>query len=277
MRITAIMAGMFLFCVIFLTSTDKVQALSVQSTEQEGISIINDPGLISLAEESIELKVLREASEEKNNEKEKLKTKKTAKKEPTTYVVKAGDSLSNIAKQHKTTWERLYYKNKNLSDPNIINPGEKIVIPESNEKLKEREIALPEPVPQPVAQASVASVPSAPVPQPVAATPAPAPAPAPSAGNTYYYGYCTYYAKSRRPDLPNNLGNADTWVARAAAQGIPTGSTPRVGAIGQQGMHVVFVEAVNGDGTVTISEMNFAGWGVVNQRTVPASSFLYIY
>ena len=77
--------------------------------------------------------------------------------------------------------------------------------------------------------------------------------------------------------MPNNLGNANTWVARAAAQGMATGSTPRAGAVGQQGMHVVYVESVNGDGTVTISEMNHVGWNVVNQRTVPASNFQYIY
>lgn len=80
-----------------------------------------------------------------------------------------------------------------------------------------------------------------------------------------------------RPDLPNNLGNADTWVARAAAQGIPTGSAPRVGAIGQQGMHVVYVQSVNGNGTVTISEMNYQGLYIISTRTVPANSFMYIY
>jgi surface antigen len=80
-----------------------------------------------------------------------------------------------------------------------------------------------------------------------------------------------------RPDLPNNLGNANTWVSRAAAQGLATGSAPRVGAVGQQGMHVVYVEAVNGDGTVTISEMNHAGLYVRTVRTVPASTFMYIY
>lgn len=96
------------------------------------------------------------------------------------------------------------------------------------------------------------------------------------AGNTYSPGYCTWYAKNMRPDLPNNLGNADTWVARAAAQGLPTGSEPRVGAIGQQGMHVVYVEAVDGD-MVTISEMNYHGLWSMNTRTVSASSFSYIY
>lgn len=98
-----------------------------------------------------------------------------------------------------------------------------------------------------------------------------------SQGNTYEYHSCTWYAKSRRPDLPNNLGNAYSWVASAAAQGIPTGSVPRAGAIGQQGGHVVYVERVNNDGTIYLSERNFDWNGSFRYRTAPASNFIYIY
>lgn len=99
-----------------------------------------------------------------------------------------------------------------------------------------------------------------------------------TSGNAYDYGFCTWYVKSRRPDIPNNLGDADAWVYNAQAHGIPTGVEPKEGAIGQQGMHVVYVEKINpDDGTVFISEMNFAGWGVISHRNVPASSFTYIY
>lgn len=99
-----------------------------------------------------------------------------------------------------------------------------------------------------------------------------------NAGNTYACGQCTWYAKSKRPDLPNRLGNGGQWVASAAALGFATGSTPRAGAIGEQPGHVVYVESVNKNGTVNISEMNYnGGVGVVNHRTVPASTFKYIY
>ena len=103
-----------------------------------------------------------------------------------------------------------------------------------------------------------------------------------SSGNTYGYGYCTWYAKNMRPDLPNNLGNANTWYSRAAAQGLPVGSTPRAGAIGTTTRgslgHVVYVHSVNGDGTIYISDMNYRGWNQVTYRTVSASEFEgYIY
>jgi len=76
--------------------------------------------------------------------------------------------------------------------------------------------------------------------------------------------------------MPNNLGNADTWYIRY--QGAK-GSSPAVGAIGvtKAYMHVVYITGVNGDGTVNLSEMNYAGWNVVSNRTAPASEFLYLY
>jgi surface antigen len=100
-----------------------------------------------------------------------------------------------------------------------------------------------------------------------------------SQSNLYAKCNCTFYAKERRPDLPNNLGNANTWFTRASAQGFSVGYEPRVGAIGEATtgyMHVVYVESVDGD-MVTISEWNFNGPCVLTYRTVHKSSFRYIY
>ena len=99
-----------------------------------------------------------------------------------------------------------------------------------------------------------------------------------SFANTYTRGQCTWYVASRRA-VPNNWGNAYTWLFRARAAGYATGSEPRAGAIGwERGNHVVYVESVNANGTVNISEMNWGGRpGVVHYRTTPASQFLYIY
>ncbi|HEY1064113.1 MAG TPA: CHAP domain-containing protein [Candidatus Saccharimonadales bacterium] len=104
--------------------------------------------------------------------------------------------------------------------------------------------------------------------------------------NGYDFGYCTYWvaklrAQAGRP-VPTNVGNASTWATRAAAMGLPTGTTPRVGAAvvtkTAGAGHVAYVTAVNDDGTITISEMNHKGWNKVNERVLPAASnYRYVY
>ncbi len=179
----------------------------------------------------------------------------------TKYKIAENDSLSKIAEAHGTTWKRLFNKNESITNPDLLVVGSEIVIPTADETLPDRAVAEPPVVAAPSATARTAV----------------AQAPGSSAGNKYVAGYCTWYVKNMRPSLPNNLGNAYAWVSNAASQGMATGSTPRVGAVGQAGNHVVYVEAVNGDGTVTISEMNHTGLYVRTVRTLPASYFTYIY
>lgn len=104
--------------------------------------------------------------------------------------------------------------------------------------------------------------------------------------NGYDFGYCTYWVAKLRAQagnpVPSNLGNASTWAVRAAAMGLPTGTTPRVGAavvLSTRGAgHVAYVTAVNDDGTFTVSEMNHEGWDRVDTRTLPTDpSYRYIY
>ncbi len=203
-------------------------------------------------------------AQQKPEREEKLaKNPPPAEAAPAQHVVAEGESLTMIAGQHASTWTRLFAKNTQITDPNVIKVGENITIPEPNEQLAERS--------PPAAQPQLAASPAQPAGQSNGGNRGD------SAGNTYFAGYCTWYAKDRRPDLPNSLGNADTWVARAQTLGIPTSSAPRAGAIGQQGMHVVYVESVNSDGTVTISEMNYQGPYITSSRTVAAGNFMYIY
>jgi surface antigen len=189
------------------------------------------------------------------------------------HIVVEGESLSDIAKKHATEWKRIYDKNTNIQDPDIIKAGMELLIPAADEQLAPRELPVRAVV---AAPREVASAPRTVATQAVQARTVQQ-TPASSAGNGYVAGYCTWYVKNKRPDLPNNLGNASTWVSRAAAQGIATGSTPAVGAVGQRGNHVVYVESVNDDGTVTISEMNHKGLYVTTTRTLPADYFRYIY
>lgn len=81
-------------------------------------------------------------------------------------------------------------------------------------------------------------------------------------------------------------GNGGQWAANAAASGAATGKTPRVGAVlstyghGSSGYgHVAIVSAVNGN-TITITEMNARGLGVVSSRTFEVNTgtdtFIYV-
>lgn len=99
------------------------------------------------------------------------------------------------------------------------------------------------------------------------------------ADNAYAYGNCTHFAKQLRPDLPNNLGNADSWYINAQAQGIDVGYSPAIGAVAEAltgYMHVAIVVDIDGD-RVFITEKNYKGFNIVSSRWVNASDFRYIY
>ena len=100
--------------------------------------------------------------------------------------------------------------------------------------------------------------------------------------NRFAYGYCTWYVANKRY-IPW-LGNAIDWWPNARAYGQPEGMLPKVGAVmvtRESGYgHVAYVEAVNTDGSWSVSEMNFVGWNRVSTRTirpgqVPLVGFIY--
>lgn len=232
-----------------------------------------------------------------------------------TYTVKEGDTLSSLAVKFNITSDTIKWAN-NISDENSIKPDVKLVIlPVSgvlytgtgNDDLGElasryqanagiidsfnaldgksptsgQQIIIPDGV-MPVATPAVAATTNR-----TAATNNGSTAfsvsgltGAGSIGNSYAYGYCTWYVASRR-GVPSNWGNAYSWLSAARAAGYGTGSTPRPGAVAwERGNHVAYVESVNGN-TVTVSEMNYwgggGGWGRRSYRTTSASTFLYIY
>ena len=104
-------------------------------------------------------------------------------------------------------------------------------------------------------------------------------------GGPYVGGQCTQWAWYNRKDLPSNLGNANAWARNAAAAGFTVNRTPSAGAIFQTTSgwygHVGYVEAVNSDGSITVSEMNYNYRSyLVIRATIPASSvgnFNYIH
>ncbi len=76
-------------------------------------------------------------------------------------------------------------------------------------------------------------------------------------------------------------GNANQWDDNARAAGIPVDGNPRVGdvAVSNSGYygHVMYVEAVYGDGTIYVSQYN-AGWdGRYSEAKVSAAGLVFIH
>jgi surface antigen len=75
-------------------------------------------------------------------------------------------------------------------------------------------------------------------------------------------------------------GNANQWPGDAAADGIPTGSTPRANsvAISMHGYygHAMWVEGVSGD-TIHVSQYNYDLAGHYSEMNINGSGLTYIY
>lgn len=265
MRIS-VLTGLLACTLVFAHSSESAGAtVQEQTNQQKKNSVVK---LLSLESDSA-LIVLADSDD--RYAAEQASTAAEVPPAPIVHAVAENESLSDIAKLYETTWQRIYDKNESIVNPDVITVGMQLTIPTADEQLVSREIPVVQPVirqqAQPRQTSEVAAVTTQPRPTGSAS----------SSGNRYVAGYCTWYVKNRRADLPNNLGNASAWVANARAQGMATGSAPVAGAVGQRGNHVVYVESVNADGTVTISEMNHKGLYVMTTRTLPASYFTYIY
>lgn len=100
-------------------------------------------------------------------------------------------------------------------------------------------------------------------------------------------GQCVNWALYMRPDLQPyafTLGNANHWAYGAASIGRVVNRTPAPGAIFQTSSgwagHVGYVEGVNADGSIIVTEMNYGIPYRVIRSTIPASAvgnFNYIH
>lgn len=171
------------------------------------------------------------------------KTKTTKK-----YKVKSGDTLTSIAKSEKTTIERLFSKNKQLSSPDRLVPGTLLEVPRRGEKLKRRDIPTLGRSPLKTAVRGSGGI--------LAGS---------SVGN-FEWGWCTWFAQSQRPDKVFS-GNASDWIRFADS------TQPVVGAIAvnTQGLgHVAIVIGVESD-RVKVRHMNWQGFGVVSEDWISRS------
>lgn len=104
-------------------------------------------------------------------------------------------------------------------------------------------------------------------------------------GGPYGAGQCTQWAWYKRGgSVPSTWGNANSWAYSAAADGYVVNRTPSAGAIFQTSSgwagHVGYVEAVNPDGSIVVSEMNYGIPYRAIRSTIPASAvgnFNYIH
>ncbi|MFN2462784.1 MAG: CHAP domain-containing protein [Candidatus Dormibacteria bacterium] len=232
-----------------------------------------------------------------------------------TYAVQDGDVLGSIAEKYGLRIDTLRQTNQ-LADVDSLALGQKLLIPPTNGILVK--VGAGETVPQladryhvdaatiigynavrnplQLAAGSFLMIPdgtgftASQDAGPQAGSAAPAAAAAPdeiphgrSSYNHFPWGQCTYYVASRR-NIPWN-GDAWMWFGNARAAGYATGSTPRVGAVmvtweSRYYGHVALVDAVYGDGSYVVSEMNYRGLGIVDQRhiipgQVPLIGFIY--
>jgi surface antigen len=176
-------------------------------------------------------------------------------------AAKSGDTASKIASETNSSAEEVALFN-DIDVNAAIAPGTQIIVPNGS--------------PRSVATVSRRSTTSAARGYGFAANPVF------GGGNTYSRGYCTWHAANRRAaigrPIPNRMGNAISWARAAASAGYAVDGNPRAGDvlwhrnIGGAG-HVAFVEGVNADGSLLVSDMNYPSWGRVTYRNVPTSEF----
>lgn len=114
-----------------------------------------------------------------------------------------------------------------------------------------------------------------------------------SPGNPGVAGQCTWYAwymratdsRSLGPLSGGAVGNANAWARVFGSRGYRVDRTPEVGAVfqtsgGSYYGHVGYVTAVNGDGSITVREMNLGVPYRVTESEIPANlvgNFNYIH
>lgn len=193
---------------------------------------------------------------------------------PTTgvkHVVKSGDTIKKIAKEYEADEDKIIAFN-DLPADGAVKIGQELIIPGG--RIEEPEPATPNTFLQERQYYS----------SDVAGSDSRGPSIIdrnPKGGHAFPYGYCTWYVASKKY-VPWG-GNAGTWLYNARAYGAKTGKTPKKGAIIVTSEswygHVGIVTKVSGS-SVTISEMNYRGWGKVSTRTISTKSRVikgYIY
>lgn len=185
--------------------------------------------------------------------------KTTSTASTSTYTVKSGDTLSVIASKYGTTYQKIQSLN-GLSNF-IIYPGQKLKVPGTSTTTKTGSSTSSSGYNTPIFNHA----------------------------NLYDWGQCTWHVFNRRAEVGKGIStywwNANNWDTAAAQDGYTVDHRATVGSILQTDAgyygHVAFVERVNSDGSIYVSEMNYsAAPGTKTFRTIPAtqvSSYKFIH
>ncbi|UXR69534.1 MULTISPECIES: LysM peptidoglycan-binding domain-containing protein [unclassified Staphylococcus] len=177
------------------------------------------------------------------------------------YTVQPGDSLGLIASKYGTTYQNIM--NLNGLSGFLIFPGQKLKVTGTGMGAQTQ--------------------------TPTTATTTYGSTSTFNHSNLYDWGQCTWHVFNKRQAAGRGIStywwNANVWDDNAVRDGYTVNYQPAVGAILQSDLgyygHVAYVERINGDGSVLVSEMNYsAGPGVLTYRTIPsysANSFKYIH
>lgn len=177
-----------------------------------------------------------------------------------THIVQRGEYLAKIASQYGVSIQSI--KSWNNLSSNIIYVNQKLIVSGTA-------------VPSTISQGGVKKAPAKVVTPTVVTN-----TPVFSHANLYDYGQCTWYVFNKRVAIGKGIStywwHAYNWASGARKDGYTVNNTPAVGAIatttdGPYG-HVAFVERVNADGTIMVSETNYlTPAGVVGYRTLTLS------
>lgn len=183
------------------------------------------------------------------------------------YTVKAGETIDGIAEKYGSNTELIVAYN-DLESTGSVSEGQRLVLPDGSLPETERPEYVAPVVVRPTTSSYSSTIRWG------------------GGGNPMPYGWCTWFAWQWRHDnlgdeytLPSGLGNARYWDSQLAGS-FYIDKTPQYGDVfvskgGYYG-HVGIVTGVNGDGSITITDMNGPqGWGRVATRTIQASEWSY--
>ena len=174
------------------------------------------------------------------------------------YTVQPGDSLALIASKYGTTYQNIM--NLNGLSSFLIHPGQKLKVSGTAVSTQ--------------TQTQSWNTPSTSYSSPVF-----------NHANLYDWGQCTWHVFNKRQAAGRPIStywwNANVWDDNALRDGYTVNNRPAVGAILQSDLgyygHVAYVERINADGSLLVSEMNFnGGVGIQTYRTIPSYS-VYSY